>query len=112
MLELGQMTIKQQIKKWYNEELKGHSIIYKVLYIAVGTFIYGLGIFVLIMIIIGLFGGFSNKSSSPSRGSSGGSGVRCNEYEWDYQGHKTCVDPEPVEPDYDYDYEPDYDYDY
>lgn len=90
------MTIKQQIKKWYNEELKGHSIIYKVLYIGIGIFIYGLGILMLCMLIYwgitGLSKGFSGGSSSR--------GVRCSNYEWDTHGHKTCTDPEPV--DYDY----------
>ena len=103
------MAIKQDIKKWYNSELKGHSLIYKVLYIGISVFIYGLGILMLCMIIFWIFTGLSKGFSGSS---SRGGGVRCSEYEWDSHGGRTCVDPEPVE--YDYDYEPDpsdyYDY--
>ena len=98
MLELGQMTIKQQIKKWYNEELKGHSIFYKVLYIAGGAFIYGLGIVVLCFLIYGAFTGLSGMFSS--KGSSH-RGVRCAEYEWDSHGGRTCIEPESEEDYYD-----------
>lgn len=94
---MGVMTIKQQIKKWYNEELKGHSLVYKILYIGIGIVIYGLGILMLGMIIVWIFTGLSKGFSGSS---SGGSGVRCGGYEWDSHGHRTCTDPEPM--DYDY----------
>ena len=96
--KMKQMAIKQDIKKWYNSELKGHSLIYKVLYIGGGIIIYGLGIITLCFLaygaLTGLSGMFSNKNSSHR-------GVRCAEYEWDSHGGRTCIEPESEEDYYD-----------
>ena len=99
--KMKQMAIKQDIKKWYDSELKGHSFIYKFFYIGISVVIYGIGIVMLCAIVFYLFTGVSNFFSGGNSKGSSGRGVRCAEYEWDSHGGRTCIEPESEEDYYD-----------